>query len=453
MDERQNNTKDHPSDDGADKIKPEHVETQTDKMLEDTRREHTDENRNNRTKILIAAAVVILLIIGGFLYISTTSEDGTNDNSSADSSNQTSEEKPTIAEDTPDEFGSIIYAHSASTSIPRSLFSRPATGGDREPLDFDFGQNTFIQFDRDETSYMVANRDKQVYYATNSETPKLVFTAANEISSVHLDNSANTLAIVERAEANFSPGSTTITIVDTNGNNKKEFFSEDAAQETNGFIFAEHWDGENETLFVRRSCVQCDASSPDLFALAADGTETLIFGDDREPSTFSGSYTFNDDHTKALFVRHTNYDANEGQKLGLSDGLDGFLGAPFTLVELDIASGDTVDIKTFGSGDDAPDSGFFQTPVLFWANGTTERPAYSYLQKLFVQNGNGSFDNYFETGQGPITSIYGVDDNEVLVGAQNPEGETLSYYNIETQKGAIVMETLQTTTILGVTLR
>ena len=303
---------------------------------------------------------------------------------------------------------------------------------------------------------MVANQAGEVYFAKGDDKPTLIYSAKDDIESLSLDENSNSVLVAEGDVSNLKAIPITLTIVSTDGASEKVLFSEpDSAP--SAVVYVEHWDGESNTAYIRRSCTSCDGYNATLSKINNEGVESELF--DPTPLVsgeaifeISSGYSFSPNSDKALFVTATTYD--ESNPFGISGGIGGPQGAPYTLHVVDLASGTASQVNVFGVGDDVGDNGFFSAPRTSWALVDGEqRVVYSYLKKLFVENGTGGFDNYFETSQNAITSIYFVDSDEVLVGSSNPEGETISYYNISTQKGAIVMETLFTTSILGLTLK
>ena len=406
----------------------------------------------SQKRMRLGLLLLLVIGVGAFLIFSlsddtpiTNVEDISTEDDTENTQGSDSEEEKKV-------FDQIVYAHSGSDSSSRELYTRSASGGDRTPLDFNFGINTFLSVDQNDDAYVVGTRDGKVYYSSGVETPKLIYTAEDDIAGLKLDASAGSVVVLERDESNFKAIPSLVTKVMLDGSGSEVFFSELDATE-NGALFLEHWNGDDGVLYARRSCTNCDGYNPNLIKIDDEGAESAVFEPGESFSSSSG-YVFNNDNSKALFVKSTVYTLAQQEALGIASGLGGPNAAPFTLVELDLASGSTTNVVTFGESKDVNADGFYDAPAVAWANGTEgQRRAYSYQKKLFVQNQGGAFDNYFETRQGVIRSIYSIDDDELLVGASNQEGDTISYYNIETQKGAIVMETLFTTNILGVTLK
>jgi hypothetical protein len=427
------------------------AEAQADVMLASAKQHSENENQSNRNKLLAAIAVAFLISIGVFFFVSSSSSDNSNENDSASQSeNSSTDENETEPEAVADNFDQLIYAHSTNTNIQRDIFTRPVTGGDRSEIDFDLGVNNFLIVDRGDQSYVVGTNDGKVFYGMGISEPSEIFTTTNTLTGLSFDESSGTVLVTERDESDFSQYPTTLTVVNVDGSGTEEFFTEVA--DPGSVIYPESWDGSASTLYMRRSCTQCDGYNPVLLTLDADGNEDTFFTPSTaDPNTgfeISSGYAFNFDHSNALYVTNTQYD--ESNPFGINGGIGSPEGAPYTLHEINLADGTSSEVLTFGEGDDVAANGFFDSPRIDWAviGGNSAR-VYSYQKKLFVQNRSGGFDNYFETDQDVITSIYFVDSDEIVVGSRNDDGETISYYNITDQAGAIVMETLPTTTILG----
>ena len=425
---------------------------QAEVMLEGARQQRETDNKSARNKLLLALLVIILGIVGAVLVLSGGSDEAPSTEEAAPQTNS-SEESQTQEVAAADTFDQLVYAHSSTANAPRAMFTRPVTGGDREPTGFDFGRQDFLNVDRDMGAYVVA-AGSEVYYGLGSEDPTLIYTSSTDVAGVALDARAGSVLIVERDFSSFTSITTTLTVVQTDGSGSSEFFV-DANADGSAVIYAEAWDGTNNVLFMRRSCTQCDGYNPELSSLDSSGNETVVFTptvDSNQGFSTTSGYSFNPDRTSALYVSNTIYD--NSNPFGIAGGIGGPEGAPFTLNEIDLTDGTSQTVVTFGEPEDVSSDGFFNAPRTSWTTiDGNDSIVYSYQKLLFVQNNSGNFDNYFETGQGDIVSIYFVDDNEVLVGGQNSEGETISYYNIDTQSGAIVAETLFTTTILGLTFK
>lgn len=437
--------------------KPEHeeaapkeaVEAQAEVLLASQKNAHETENKKSRMKLFILALLTI--VIGAVVFFLLLSGDSdTEDAADADSSetSETSQEAP--AETEPTDFDQIVYLHADAENQNRKLFQRSVMGGEREDLDFDAGRNSFILSSRDGSSYAIGTQDGEVYYAEGADAPTLLYTATNDLNSLHLDMSSNTILVAESDSGNFTSVDLTVTVVPIDGATPRVFFTETNTN-LSQVLYVEAWDGDSQTLYGRRSCTQCDGYDPNLVTIDASGNESAFYSPEADFNT-SGGYEFNSDMTQALFIASTVYTQAEQNNLGISGGLGGPNAAPFTLKLLDLSSGTASEVATFGEATDVNSNGFFDVPVTAWADRNGEEvPVYAYGTKLYVQSGNGSFDNFFETTSNPIASVYVIDDDEVLVGSRLDDGQRISYFNIETQEGAIVMETLFTSNILSVT--
>ncbi len=450
MEEKSNN----PSEDSEDikDTSASNKEAQADAVLEGAKSQSNDNTKSNHNKIIALIILLLLLVGGGYFLLSSSSSDetSTDDTSTTDGSDANGTQEPSqIAE--PDEFDNIVYLHAGSDTQKRSLHTRPVAGGDRADLGFDIPSTGFVYSDYEGQSYVFASQEGDVYVGTGTDKPVKAYTASDDVEGVVVDEGSKTAVILERDFADFTSVRTTVTRVNLSEPFAPEVLLSDSG-DGSGVPFLEDWNGDTETLFIRRSCTQCDGYDANLIKVDAEGNESDVFSSTPEFFNRGSGYVFNSDSSMALFMTLTEYAASKPH--GIQGGHSDPEGAPYTLHEVDLASGSSSEIVTFGAPEDAPSNGFFDSPVAFWVDGDSgQRRSYAYQQKLFVQSGNGNFDNYFETGQGPIASIYAVDQDEVVVGASNSDGQTISYFNIDTQEGAIVMETLFTTTILGVTLK
>lgn len=423
--------------------------TEANVLLVGQKQKHEKDDKNVKKIAAIVIAVLLATTVGAFFIFGGDSVDdpATAQDSQGEAANNT-DQSETTAESVEKEFDQIVYAHAASENSPRNLFTRPATGGDRVDLESTFGSERVSNVDRKGTAYAVLLANGDVYYGTGSAKPTKVFSSVDQVIGLSLDGASNSIAVSTLTDLSTSPVVKTVYRVETDGT-KSTFFTE--SNEENSAIFVENWDGASETLIARRSCYQCDGYNPALIKFDANGSETAI-NNSGGLSPTSG-YEFSDDGTMALYIASSTFSDAEIAEHGLVGGIDEPNGAPFMLVELDIASGTGNVIATIGDITDKK-NGTFTWPVMFWADSETGQiPAYAYLTKAFVQANDNSYSNYFESGQGNISSLYAIDDDEILIGSSNADGETIQYFNIEKQEGAIVMETLPTTSILGVTLK
>lgn len=404
-----------------------------------------------RKKIIVALALLLVALGAGyFLFMGDSSVDPvSNENDQAPSVTDDQQTSPSqiVA---PTQFDQIVYAHGTTDNSPRNLFTRPAAGGDRQDLGFTFGSNSVLFVDRDGDAYIVGLSNGEVHYGKAKSEPVKVFSSTDQILGALLDAGSSSIVVSTLTEIGQSPVVKTIHRVSTDGTQTSTFFSE--SNEDYAGIFPASWNGDTNVLLARRSCYQCDGYNANLISFDESGTETAVYDAGGFTSNTTG-YIFNEDGSKALFFSGSSYTDAEIALYSLIGGIGDPSGAPFSFYELDTATGTASVIATVGDISDAKNGGY-TWPVAAWAkSGSKQLPAYAYLTKAFVQANDNSYSNYFESGLGNISSLHAIDDDEILVGSRNDDGETIQYFNIKTQKGAIVMETLFTTSILGVTLK
>lgn len=396
--------------------------------------------------IIIAVSLLIVAGIAGFVVFGgsdSAEEEQANNQTNTD----TSPEAPEVVE-VLDDFADIVYLHGTTNNGDRQLFYRPAAGGEREPLDFE-ASNTVYPATNYGGEYFFID-EGSLYYGTDKETPKLLTTFEyEEINSVTYDPASRTVAVATDNLFYTDAGSaaTRVTIVDVDTTNTTEFIK-DQGENVQGF-YVQHWDGTKNELYAIRLKLATEDPNNTIIKYDDQGNATEIFKTENEFN--QTHYDFNTDGTKALYVVAKNdYTDAELAKYPQISGFAEPTGAPFELYELDVASGTSSRIAVIGEIEDNK-QGSLNWPLYTWAAFEDgERPVYSYMTKLFVQDAQGGYSNYFEADN-DITTIYAVDADEVLVGAAISGGERLSYYNIEKKKGAIVMETTYNTSILTVT--
>lgn len=425
---------------------------QADVLLDGARAKHQNEHASLKKKIIVALIVALIVATAGFaymLYSENDTDDSANTETTQDADENTNQDE-VVAKD----FDQIVYAHAGAQNTARNLFSRPATGGDRIDLEFNFGNQPLYYKSVSGSGYAIVT-DDEVYYADGVEQPRLVYTSPSDhqITGLSLDNQAQSILVSSvTTSTDLSEQTSHATVINLQDDASSELFTRDDLQ---GGIYAEKWNGTTQTLIARISCVNCDGYGANLFSFDSQGNENEITKEGDVISNTYG-YTFNSDGTQALYsVAKDDYTDQEVNQNGLQGGIGDPQGAPYDIMMIDLTNGTITKVVTVGEIEDVNDDGFFTDPHEFWATNENgdEVPAYSYLDKLFVQNLQGNFDNWFETGSGDIMSIIAVDADELLVGAEIDGGQRISYYNIEKGEGAVVMETLPTTTILNITYK
>ncbi len=390
--------------------------------------------------------LILILIAGGVgAYFWLNRDDG----SSTEQASQTDQQTEITQLGPQDDFSTIIYAHSEKLSGARELFTKAVNDGIETQPGHDLGIASVVRSDYEGEDYVVV-ADRKVYVGSGTNQPRLAYSATGEVTTVKIDGGSQSAVVGEML---LQPEENTyehiITVVYLNGADSETFY--EAEGSTGLAIFPEDWDGDNQVLYARRSCIQCDGYNPDLVKIDANSTESTIISPGPTFHTVTG-YTFTNDSDKALFVNTTSYEPEGLIKYRISNTVGALDAAPFTLMELNLATGKTIEVTEFGSTVDVKSDGFFDAPVVAWADTKNgPRRAYSYLTKLFVENNRGSFDTYFETIQKTISTIYAVDANELLIGEPIDDGERITYYNIDEKDGATIMHPLDTTTVLGIT--
>ena len=346
----------------------------------------------------------------------------------------------------------IIYAHHDDDGQERSRFSRPASGGDRLQLEGTVGKDVYM-IARDLEAYVYLDSvSNSIWYGKADQDATMIYEVSSslDVTGVTLDETQGKVAIsvVHSADSNILSPETSIRQFDTDGSNDRVLLSDSA---NDGAFFIEDWNPDPELIRVlyRRSCWQCDGYNADLY-LFQNGESALIYDAGGFDST-SYNYRANQDLSEVLFIRGKAYSDQELQDYDIQAGISFLGGPPFELISLRLDNGEERVLKTYGVIQDIARRGMVPSIAGYGNTGNRKRPFYTYKNQLYLENETGNYDLVFESGLGEIVSVYAVTDKEFLVGTGINDGETISYFNLDTRKAQTVMETSFNTVILSVT--
>jgi hypothetical protein len=241
--------------------------------------------------------------------------------------------------------------------------------------------------------------------------------------------------------------------IGVDGSNETTLFEQTGGEF--GGVYITDWNGDSGQLLGKLSCIQCDGFNSNVYVFDENGEGREII-DGGELNNEVSSVIANSDSTQLLYLKGTSFSSADIREFNIQAGLGQPAGPPYELHQVDIASGEDTVIATFGEKKDI--EGKFQVPArAAWTTiESGELPIYTYQNQLFVQGNGDTFSAFFETGQGDITVVHAVTDNEVLVSSRpnDESGDSIvTYFNLEENRAETVLQATFNTLILGYTLK
>lgn len=371
----------------------------------------------------------LLLFIANFMSGGNKAPNNAQDTTS--SKNESSKTKA-------DQFSRIIIVNSENESI---LLKKHVINGDAMPIESSDILSPTVYDTAKDYSYVFSDEQNRIFYSKAEDKPTKIYESENTITDLFLDSNNSSLAMAE-----INGDKVVISeINDFSNPTPNKIIELESSQ-----VIIEHWNGETDQLIIRKSCPGCSQNTAELISASRSGTQKSIFNPDSSLFSYSSGYSFDSSGEKALFITQSRYPSPN--QFGILDGRDGPSGAPYSLNLLDVKSGESQIISTFGDPYDVASNGFFDPPAIAWVNQESiEKPIYSYLNKVYTQNNTKGFDLFYQTGQGSIRSILFADDNEIIVSSGTEANQSISYFNIKSQKGSIIFTSNKAITPLSLT--
>lgn len=297
-------------------------------------------------------------------------------NSNTAKANDTSVAQPSVNQDLSP--STVAYAYRDSTSVPYTLYYRPATGGDRTevmklPKDFAIAyhdaQRSSVAFSSDSAVYVSSDAGKT--YSKIYET-----TGGGAITSIKLSAEGDRVAIglVPNFGSNVKGG---VFSVDLQGKDKKDLFDADKYA-----IYTIGWSSTKQKMAYAEGCYGCDGSRSayKMRDLKTKSASELIPGGDIKTLGFAQSIS--DDMTKLIYVEST-YDP----AIKVDGPVEYYSAAPFKVKLLDYTTNKATTIATIGTKNEKN------------ANGTEK------VRQFYTGFNAGSTKAYYAEG----ASLYGVE--------------------------------------------
>ncbi len=338
----------------------------------------------------------------------------------------------------------VAYAYRDSTSVPYTLYYRPAAGGDRTevmklPKDFNIAyhdaQRGSVAFGSDSAVYVSADAGKS--YAKIYET-----SAGGAITSVKLSAEGDRVAIglVPNFGSNVKGG---VFSVDLQGKDKKDLFDADKYA-----IYTIGWSSGKQKMAYAEGCYGCDGSRSayKMRDLKTKNASDLIPGGDIKTLGFAQSIS--DDMTKLIYVEST-YDP----AIKVDGPVEYYSSAPFKVKVLDYATSKTATIATIGTKNEKNANGTEKTRQFYTGfNSGSTKAYYAEGTSLYGVDG-GSQSTLFTAGQ-PILGVGYVGKDQLLTWyGKDTSDFVLVNYGLSAKKETKIFGGDNNTVVLGVTTK
>lgn len=352
----------------------------------------------------------------------------------------------------------IPYAFQTKSSAPRTIYTRPATGGDRveatlnstdggEPKPFTVsakagiegitsGQSVAIL--ADDILYISKDAGKsysQVYELKGGQT----------ITSMKFSTDSSKLAF---ALLDNSTSKNTVSSIDLDGQNKTELFVSPKAA-----ILITGWDqAAQKIVYQSATKYGSDGNYENLQLLEIESGKTTQLLEDVADDELA-SIAISNDLTKLVYVTMT---ADQAIKVESLTGY--YIGPPNTVSVLDIESGESEKVATLGKKGDKNPNGtyaYVDTKVGFLINSDT--PYYiskeGVVEKVLVPQGADSeADSIFESAM-PIEQVLYANEAQAIVYSGADANDSALINNTNGGESITILEGDSNTTLFGATTK
>lgn len=399
-------------------------------------------------KPTIVILIILALLVGvGVVYwfVIKDSNKSSNQPTQANNSTQKSSADDTEPESPKDLVAdNVIYAYRVKDTDPVGLYWRPAGGGERN-LVMTITDGNYMGYSDVRGQYVAFNTSagsasESVWFSNDSgKNYKKIFSAESGKSITSVKISINEARVVVGQSSNSSQPAEAIEINPENSESKK-LFSADT-----GGVFVRAYDSKNQKIIYSEGCWGCDGNLGNTVFykdMSKGTTKELIKSSD---IIIKELVAVNSDFTEAL-VRGTTKD----DSIAPTDSFYGFyLGAPYSLISVDIASGQEKSLATFGEKQTNSSAEALYSSVGYMADSKT--PYYVLDKRIFMVKSSGS-SLLFESPSA-IYSEYFVSANDVVMAVGPYNNFNVINYLLKDQKNNQVLSGDDKTTILGVTTK
>ncbi len=389
---------------------------------------------DNKRKLMLVAAAVVILIGGAGAWWALGHKKSTTKTTTSNNSSQSANQPALVQSGQPD---LVAYAFKEKDTSPYTVYWRPAAGADNkrtQALSLDNG----VGLSRGDVlgSKVAFNTDKAIYVSSDGgKKYDLVYTLQKDeqITSVKFSSDGGALAVATLPAVNPSTKNSVKSINLTDKQTAALFTSDKLG------VFLMNWQRQKQTIIYTEGCTQCDGN-----------TYNEVLVRDLRSNTINKKIALSPDTSKALVAGDVV--SNDGTKLIYSTGLvapgEGLpgAGAPYTVYELDIASGKTTTIATSDS----------KTNHIFVGyQGASTKPYYTFDKQLYAfdASGDGKWNLFFEGGKS-ILGVFYVGPPMAVVSVGNDTADfALTFYTSVKTASNTILQGDNNTQIFGVTTK
>lgn len=410
---------------------------------------------NKKLYIIIGAILAILLAVSAYFLLRKDNSKTTQANTAT---SQTTKNKPidtkkdqeVAKEQVAD---NVVYSFTESDNKPYSVFWRPASAGQRT-LSTTMSNKTrsgYSDVKMGNVAYVSspdsgATDSLAVYFSKDSgKTFKKIYSlpvnketsqVGDQITSIKISNDGSKVVV------GYLPGDSSNQVTEINPDTlatKKLFTS------TKAGVFITAYDSVSEKIIYSEGCFNCDGNIGNTVVvrnLKTGQIKELVKSTD---TMIKQSVSVNADFTE-LLVEGVTKDLNSAVK----DSFFGYyMGAPYTVISVNIDSAVEKSIASFGEKQKDPNSPAVHSSIGYMADGKT---AYYALDKQVYSLSSGKPTLLYEAPKG-LYSVYFVSDASVVAGYGTYNDFVLNNFSTKDKKVTQILSGDNKTSIFGVTTK
>lgn len=411
-----------------------------------------------RKKWMVLILAMVVIVFGAYFVLGFSndkeSNDGQKQTNTAQSDNNQNSEQPEQSF----ELDKILYFHTDDVDEVGAIFSRPASGGERERL-FDVPANA--NFSATSSRALATNSfafkyNGNLFFQDRTQEPVQIFEPTGLGSEIQNAVASEDGSKVILGAFDFDEVGTATYTIDSDGSNP-----EVVAGGSDSFNPVQ-WssDGSQASTFYLGGGRGGPFLPNDIFSLATQQRSTVFSGIDLWEFL---SHRFNSDFSQAIYSYATQdddyLDGITDEQILANFAYGGvYYGPPCEIRLVNVQDGEVRTILNYGELGETDEGGGIIScrSSVGWTNSPESKPFYTLDNALYIYNQeSGNASKVFETSQGDISLVYWASDTEYLVSVGTEGGfeEPVIYFNLETQTAANVMETGPYTVLYGVTTK
>ncbi len=402
--------------------------------------------RLSKKPTIIILIILALLLVAGVVYWFIIKDPNKSADQPAQTNNSTQkasadESEPEPAKDLVAD--NVIYTYHEKDTDPVGIYWRPASGGERN-LVMTLPNGHYMGYSDVSGQYVAFNTTSGIgptdgdvvwFSSDGGKSYKKIFSAKDgrDVTSVKISVNEPRVVIGQAQPAEA------IEINPENSESKKLFSA------NTGGVFVRAYDSKNQKIIYSEGCWNCDGNLGNTVFykdLKNNATKELIKSSE---TVLKRLVTVNSDFTEVLVKG----DTKDKSIISINSFLEYYLGTPYSLISVDIASGEEKTLATFGEKQTNPNTDAAYGSVGYMADGKT--PYYVLDKRIFmVKSGGPSL--LFESPSA-IYGEYFVSANDLVMAIGPYNNFNVIDYLLKDQKNNQVLSGDDKTTILGVTTK